>query len=71
MDGNGANFKTVGNLKGFHPAWDTNGRDFYFSTFGISDMQQGIYRSNIHVTDIQMMSKAPSLGQYGGFAVNR
>jgi Tol biopolymer transport system component len=71
MDANGANMKNVANLKGFHPSWDANSTDFYFSTFGVSDIQQGIYRSNIYVTDIQMMSKSPSLGQYGGFAVNR
>lgn len=71
MNADGSNMKAVGNVKGFRPVWDENGEDFYFTTLGISNANQGIYRSNIFVTEIEMISKSSTLGQYGAFAINR
>lgn len=71
MNANGSEMKTVGAVKGFRPTWDTNGTDFYFTTLGINNANPGIYRSNIYYTEVDMISKSPSLGQYGGFSVNR
>lgn len=70
MNTDGSDLKPLGSMKGYKPMWDRNGKDFYFSSFGITSMQPGIYKSNIQVTAIKMISRSASLGTYGGFAVN-
>lgn len=70
MNVDGSDLKPLNNLKGYHPMWDRNGKDFYFSSFGIASMQQGIYRADINLTEVKMISRSASLGTYGGFAVN-
>jgi Tol biopolymer transport system component len=69
MNADGTGLRTVGNVKGFRPTWDRNGRDFYFSSFNIPGMQPGIYKSNITLTDIVKISKN-STGQFGGISLN-
>ncbi len=70
MGADGSDLKPLSNLKGFHPTWDKNGTDFYFSSYGIPDMEQGIYQCNISVTNIKRITRSPAIGIHGGFAVN-
>lgn len=70
MNPDGSDLKPLANIKGFRPSWDENGKDFYFSSFGIPGMEQGIYQSNIMVTDIRRITRSPAIGIHGGFAIN-
>lgn len=70
MNPDGSDLKPLNTLKGYRPMWDRNGNDFYFSSFGIPAMQPGIYKVNIQLTNVEMISRSASLGTYGGFAVN-
>lgn len=69
LNSDGSQLKPLGNLKGYHPSWDRNGKDFYFSVFGIPGQVSGIYKSNINLTRVDKISKSLP-GNIGGFAVN-
>lgn len=69
MNTNGTGLKPVGSVKGYHPVWDPNGADFYFSSSNITGMEPGLYKCNITLTTIQKLSKNVS-AQYGGLSVN-
>jgi Tol biopolymer transport system component len=71
MNTDGENLRPVGTLKGFRPMWDKNGSDFYYSTFGIAGSQKGIYKSNIQLVSVEPIAADQSLGDFGGFAVNK
>jgi Tol biopolymer transport system component len=70
MNSDGSELKPLGSLKGFHPLWDKNGRDFYFSSFGIDGMEQGIYQADINLTEVKRITRSGGIGQYGGFSIN-
>lgn len=70
MHADGSNLKPLGTLRGYRPMWDRNGKDFYFSSYGLSDVQPGIYQADIHLTHIELVPRSSALGNFGGFAVN-
>lgn len=70
MNADGTGLERLGTIQGYRPTWDPNGTDFYFSSYTIPGMQQGIYRTDIHLTRITMVSKYSSIGKYGGFGIN-
>lgn len=70
MNADGTGLKSFGDIKGFRPMWDKDGTSFYFTSYNISGMQAGIYKADFRLRSIEMISKNPSLGIYGGFAVN-
>lgn len=70
MNPDGTDLKPLARLKGFRPSWDKHGKDFYFSSFGVPGMEQGIYQSNITVTNVRRITRSTVIGIYGGFAIN-
>ena len=71
MNADGSNKKQLGELKGFRPVWDKNSEDFYFSSYTIPNMEQGIYKANIQLTKLEIISRKPGAGTYCGFSLNK
>jgi len=70
MKSNGDDLKKLGNQKGFRPMWDINGREFYFSSSNIPNVEPGIYKADINLLRIEPVIKRSFSGKPGGFAVN-
>lgn len=71
MDSDGKNLAVLGTLKGHMPAWDSNSFDFYFSSAEIPGADPGIYRTDLVLSKMTMISGQPSAGIYAGFSVNK
>ena len=70
MNSDGTNLTTLSVLKGFRPEWDANGSGIYFSSLGVAGLSPGIYKTDKTAAVPVMISKNPSVGIYGGFALN-
>ena len=70
MNGDGSDLKPLGSLRGFRPVWDSNGKDFYFSSGPLTDLAPGIYKSNIYVTSIEKINRDAVNGIVGAVDVN-
>lgn len=71
MNSDGTELKALGSVKGYHPAWDSNGKDIYFSSYGVPGMRRGIYKCDVNFTNIKIISRSSGFGAYGGLALNK
>jgi Tol biopolymer transport system component len=71
MNPDGTDLKPLGSLKGYRPTWDKDGTHFYFSSYGIEGMEQGIFETDVHLNNIKRITRSSAIGIHGGFSINQ